>query len=999
MSNKVKASDIFEGDVFAIASKGAEGYAQSLIVASEVTRKFISLNKDLAAAVIEIKGSKEIGELEKAIKAGTAAQVADIKVRQEAEKLKQQEAKAQEADIKARTESEKLRQQEIKTSEQKRKADEAGTKVTGAQSREQKNLSILEDKEAGTLAKLRAENSLLTKERDKLNLSTKEGNDRLKEINAVLDKNNLFIKHNSDALTKQRLNVGNYTESIKNALKESGLFGESIERITSISEKAAVFYELLHGAIHTVTNALGLHTKATEESIAATEANTLATAENTTVAEASKIATEAQTVAFEAEAVATTEAEIATGRLTKALNFLKANPVLAVVAAVAAIATALYETATASQAGKDKFNELTEATEAFGKSLLLNAVSLGKYGGNMFAAAAGAAALARAEHELRDEQIANINRFAVLEKKAAQARLNAEEENKTTQEKIELLTESLSVQNELFDAKQEEAQNELKRAKEVVGLAKSQGTVTAEQLKAEQEAIAKISQLDTERFTNERRVTRRRTTLLEQDRKERLALLQASQKEEIDAVRITATERIDVIKQTRDKELLAENNSFEVSKKTLLDQQEKLGTATAEEKAQFQREEDAKLKVHLTNIFNINKKANEELLKEEQKIDEAREKEKQRAIKAELDLLEQKLKLIKEEFDETKRNASATVSADLEIMASKARVAGIVAKTEGEKAQAAIDSENAAFQAKLEGFKNIGITTQKENELIEQAKKEHEAILTNLTIEGEKKRYDKALEYAQTLTRAVSEEVDAQNQIKNEALNKEISDREKNIERQQELASKGLANQLAFEQAAKAREELARKEELERQRKQAEAIKLSELLMSNITQKLNSNKPFTTALTEGFAETLVVKALAKTIAGAFADGVENFKGKGTGTSDSNLIAFSSGESVVTAKATANNPGLVTALNNGTFETEYLPKYAMETGITSNMGSNLANSMLLQIYKSNQEALPYLKKIADKPVSGYGVDEVGRMFSELYSKGMKTKVTYVPKERI
>jgi hypothetical protein len=72
----------------------------------------------------------------------------------------------------------------------------------------------LENEEAGTLEKLRAKNSLLTKEREKLNLTTKAGKDRLKEINKELDNNNKQIKTNSDALTKQKINIGNYTSAI-----------------------------------------------------------------------------------------------------------------------------------------------------------------------------------------------------------------------------------------------------------------------------------------------------------------------------------------------------------------------------------------------------------------------------------------------------------------------------------------------------------------------------------------------------------------------------------------------------------------------------------------------------------------------------------------------------------------------------------------------------------------------------------------------------------------
>jgi TP901 family phage tail tape measure protein len=84
----------------------------------------------------------------------------------------------------------------------------------------------LEQKQIGSLGKLRAENSKLIKEREKLNLSTKEGARRLKEINYTLDANNRKIEQNTDKLGKQRIGIGRYEKSItslRNGLGQLGL--------------------------------------------------------------------------------------------------------------------------------------------------------------------------------------------------------------------------------------------------------------------------------------------------------------------------------------------------------------------------------------------------------------------------------------------------------------------------------------------------------------------------------------------------------------------------------------------------------------------------------------------------------------------------------------------------------------------------------------------------------------------------------------------------------
>lgn len=54
----------------------------------------------------------------------------------------------------------------------------------------------------------------LREERSKLNLQSAEGQKRVKEINAELDKNNSKIKDNVSALEKQKINIGNYKSAL-----------------------------------------------------------------------------------------------------------------------------------------------------------------------------------------------------------------------------------------------------------------------------------------------------------------------------------------------------------------------------------------------------------------------------------------------------------------------------------------------------------------------------------------------------------------------------------------------------------------------------------------------------------------------------------------------------------------------------------------------------------------------------------------------------------------
>lgn len=95
------------------------------------------------------------------------------------------------------------------------------------------HFDIDEQPAVNSIKDLRAANSQLRKERDAVNISTKEGTELVQKLNIAIDKNNKTIKDNSSALEKQRQNVGNYTNSIKDAASELNVFGVNVGSVTS----------------------------------------------------------------------------------------------------------------------------------------------------------------------------------------------------------------------------------------------------------------------------------------------------------------------------------------------------------------------------------------------------------------------------------------------------------------------------------------------------------------------------------------------------------------------------------------------------------------------------------------------------------------------------------------------------------------------------------------------------------------------------------------------
>lgn len=82
----------------------------------------------------------------------------------------------------------------------------------------------------GSKNEARAAIASMLKEQNSLNLSTAEGRARSAELTTEIDKQNLFIKENSDALSKQKINVGNYTSATEGL---STILGTLRSEITS----------------------------------------------------------------------------------------------------------------------------------------------------------------------------------------------------------------------------------------------------------------------------------------------------------------------------------------------------------------------------------------------------------------------------------------------------------------------------------------------------------------------------------------------------------------------------------------------------------------------------------------------------------------------------------------------------------------------------------------------------------------------------------------------
>lgn len=171
----------------------ADGLLITQIVGEDVYSQLDELRSKLAGVGSEVLTL--VSNLEKIEKALGAA-----KILKDLAKAQDDLAKAQKKVNDQEKETEKLRKRQTAL-EQKQEATE-------------KALTEALNQQAKSIKEAREQNKLLTKVRNEINVTTKEGVEQLNRLNAKIDANNRLIKQNGDAALKQKMNIGNYASAL-----------------------------------------------------------------------------------------------------------------------------------------------------------------------------------------------------------------------------------------------------------------------------------------------------------------------------------------------------------------------------------------------------------------------------------------------------------------------------------------------------------------------------------------------------------------------------------------------------------------------------------------------------------------------------------------------------------------------------------------------------------------------------------------------------------------
>lgn len=136
------------------------------------------------------------------------------------------------------------------------KAITESTQAQADQANQSKLVALALNTEAQSIKEARDQNALLNRLRNETNVSTAEGKAQLDALNKKLDENNAFVKENADAYLKQKINIGNYKDSIKEAFQEMNIFNGGIGGFISRSQEAGGAGNLLSNSFGTIKDSI-----------------------------------------------------------------------------------------------------------------------------------------------------------------------------------------------------------------------------------------------------------------------------------------------------------------------------------------------------------------------------------------------------------------------------------------------------------------------------------------------------------------------------------------------------------------------------------------------------------------------------------------------------------------------------------------------------------------------------------------------------------------------
>ena len=734
--------------------------------------------------------------------------------------------------------------------------------------------------------------------------------------------------------------VGDYSSSIKDAVKESGLFSKQLGVLKQIQA---------------TVNAI------TQKSTTTTEINTIAKGANANVT--------AKLTRFQKLQA------LASGGAAKAMKVLnvvmKASPLLLIAGSLGSLFSMFTRTKEGADSMASSMAGLGAATNVvidrfsdFGGGLVT--FFKGDYSkgiDQMGASVSGVTEeikeeykamkdLTDASHELRDLEMSWITVKANLRKEIAMGRLEAKDENRTNQERLNLLIKAGKKEEELLDFQLEGQAEKVRIMEEQLELAHS----LPEAELALEEARGELIDLETASL-------KRRATIASAEIAFRRKIKAEKEKDAADARKAFNKDVADEIAMLKEK------------------QKAELALVKGNDLLTLDLKDE-----HLNEIFNLEKKfldvsANDKKLREE-RLNNA-------ILKNDLDRIKKQDELEKLAADKRAKKMEEEIEASNAL--TQFRLDNARDTAEGIDAIEDKSIEAARFRF---GVLMQDLEEGSDERILLEKKLEAEITSIHKTAQDERDQItqeslEEHIRFAQSLTNELGTELDTRLNNQKESLNKESDDIQKAIDLQAERSRNGLENTLAFEEARLAKNQVAKIANEKRAASLKEAIRLGELFLTlKEAEAQEQVQGSTSRALVGVAEAKAITQGIKTSLD-----IAGFEKGGLVEGDEQIIRINEkGEEFVVDAATTSALGLD---KKGSNMQDFNNMFSMHEMNKSDrvVQSKDGSYKVIEAVKSLEQTLK------DKPVSSVDINALGQLVEEVKKAGMNTITTYKTSRRI
>ena len=879
-SQKILSQDIIEPGLFDNTNKSAQELLKTLKLMEEGFKGVIKESQNVLKTA-KFDNAKEIRETTEAIDQNQKATKGLAEVQAEQIKL-QIELKAQRD----------LERKEFKQAVDLKKAQ-----------------LILDDKEAGLLQKLAANNTILRIQREKLKATDKDYEKTVKEINKAIDANNEKIVELSDNMKKSKLNVGNYASAL-------GDVGGPLRSVSNgFTQLLGSFKALIANPIVLTLSAVvgalyGLYKAFTSTDSGATE----------------------MAVRFE--------------QLGAIMDVIKAR--------AASLANAIINVFKGNW---------SQAADDFNNAVSISAKELSN-------ATAAARKYVETLDLISDAETDYISKAAQNRKRSSELEALAQDQTKTIEERRKALIEVFKIEEEEVKKNKEFAEQKFNTELEYRARVYGVSVESARRLiMADDEYAAKL-------IANDAKLKSFRDKLNDEKYKDL---------EELYAQTLDAEIKFNEASKRNISKLSGFEKQIASERKARSDKYQKDLKDARDAETALIRDDYERKKRELQNKFDDDVVAHQgnaryiKAIRQKLAIDldslkteyDNKELEKERKHREEM------AKLLKQNIAEEKQllNAQLTqleadqingLEVDKEISDKKIEIAQF-------ELDQVLSDEKSTFEQRAEAQAEFNKTIADLNKKAsDDAQK-----LRDEDLKKEKEKFSQTAAALKSITDEFDKSIERANDSKLNAINEEITAREKAETRQQQLAEQGFDNTLAFEQQKRAQAELERKEALEKAERDKQRAQLIDAYFNAFNARMSQEGADPNRVpAQAFEDVLKAKAGAFAVAQFAAEGNNMIEGPGTTTSDSIPFWLSKKEAVIKASENIKHNDAVRALNAGTFGQLFAPVDQLKEA-----GRPIA-------IVDNDRVISLLEDINAKPVQTVDVDGLGNLIETIHLKGMK-----------